>query len=179
MKKILYNILFIIYAIIAVITTICLLSYNKYKITELGNNVLIIVNDDSLAPDYRKGDLVIVNKADKKKINVGDKVFFYRTHENEIEISLANITKQETVSSTETTYSLEGDYELSNEYLIGPSKSAKVVKNVGSILRVLESKWGFLFIIVLPSLIAFLYEIGVIISEVRDSKKMQVRNNLR
>ena len=41
---------------------------------------------------------------------------------------------------------------------------------MGSILSVLESKCGFLFLIVFPSLIAFIYEIYVVVSEIRGKK---------
>lgn len=171
MKKIIYNILFTIYAIIAVFTTICLLSFNEYRITEIGKNALVIIDDNSLSPDYSKGDLVIVNKAEKDKTSVGDKVFFYSSHDRTVTVSLANVLKKEQITSTETTYTLDGNYDISSEYVIGPAKSSKIIKGVGSVLQVLESKWGFLLLIVLPSLIAFLYEIGVVISEVRGSKK--------
>ena len=33
---------------------------------------------------------------------------------------------------------------------------------------VLESKWGFLFLIVMPSLILFIYQISVVISEIKN-----------
>lgn len=171
MKKIIYNILLAIYAIIAIFTTICLLSFNQYKVTEFGSNALIIINDNSLQPDFNKGDLVIVNKNDKKNINVGDKVFFYNTQDKEITISLATIQKKEVITSTETTYTLDGDYEISSQNVIGPSNTVKVISKVGAVLGILESKWGFLFLIVLPSLIAFIYEIGVVISDARTSRK--------
>ena len=79
MKKFILNILFTIYAVIAVFTTICLLSYNEYKISEFGDNSIILVTNDELSPDFNKGDLVIVKAGNKSKINVGDKVFFYNS----------------------------------------------------------------------------------------------------
>ena len=43
--------------------------------------------------------------------------------------------------------------------------------NVGTILGILESKWGFLFLIVFPSLLAFIYEIGVVVSDIKNNKE--------
>ena len=170
MKKTIYNIIFAIYVVIAVFTTICLLSYNEYKITEFGNSALIIIDED-LSPDYAKGDLAIVNKADKKQINVGDKIFFYETKGREVNVSLATVINKEFVTSTETTYTLEGDVPISSQSVIGPVKTANKIEKVGTILGVLESKWGFLFLIVLPALIALLYEISVLFSEIRNARK--------
>lgn len=170
MKKVIYNIIFGVYAIIAVFTTICLLSYNEYKVTEFGDNALIIINDDDLSPDYEKGDLVIVNKADRKKINVGDKIFFYMAEGREINIKLASVTNKEVITSTETNYTVEGAVSLATSSVIGPASTTTRIAKVGTVLGILESKWGFLFLIVLPSLIAFIYEIGVVFSEIRDAK---------
>lgn len=171
MKKIIYNIIFAIYAIIAVFTTICLLSYNEYKITELGDKALIIINDDDISPEYNKGDLVIVNKADRKKVKAGDKIFFYNIEGKNVNISLASVIDRNVLTSTETTYTIEGDDILSESSVIGPASTATKIAKIGAVLGVLESKWGFLFLIVLPSLIAFIYEVGVVFSEIRNAKK--------
>ena len=79
MKKFILNILFTVYALIAVFTTVCLLSYNEYKISEFGDNSIILVTNDELSPDFNKGDLVIVkagNKSTPKElIDIASKVF--------------------------------------------------------------------------------------------------------
>ena len=46
MKKIIGNIIFIIYAIIAVFVTICLLSYNEFKVTEFGETSLVLIDNE-------------------------------------------------------------------------------------------------------------------------------------
>lgn len=171
MKRLIYNIIFTIYAVIAVFTTICLLSYNEFKVTEFGDNALVIINNDDLSPQYEKGDLVIVNKADRKKIKAGDSIFFYTTYEKEAVVNLGKVTNKEAITSTETTYTVEGDYMLSSESVIGPASTTTKIAKVGMVLAILESKWGFLFLIVLPSLIAFIYEIGVVFSEIKEAKK--------
>ena len=167
MKKTVSNILFIVYVAIAIFVTVCLLSYNDFKVTEFGDYSLVIISDDGLEPNYKKGDLVIVNK--KSPIITGRKAFFYNTYDRQIEIKLGTIEAAEKVTATETTYTLEGDRTISGQYILGPSDTAEVIPTVGGILEVLESKWGFLFIIVLPSLLAFIYQISVVVSELRSS----------
>lgn len=168
MKKIISNVLFVIYMIIAIFVTVCLLSYNDFKVTEFGDYSLVIITDDELEPDYKKGDLVIVSK--QKSIDVGKKAFFYNTYNRDIEIKLGTIVNAEPVTATETTYTLEGEHKISGQYILGPSDTSKTISGVGTILSILESKWGFLFIIVLPALLAFIYQISVVISEIRESK---------
>ena len=167
MKKIISNGLFIIYVAIAIFVTVCLLSYNEFKVTEFGDYSLVIISDEGLEPDFNKGDLVIVNK--KSKIITGRKAFFYNTYDRQIEIKLGTIEAFERVTNKETTYTLEGERKISSQYVLGPAETAEVIPGVGTVLGILESKWGFLFLIVLPSLLAFIYQISVVIAELKKS----------
>ena len=68
------------------------------------------------------------------------------------------------------TFSIDGNYQVVHENVIGTSKNEVVIGKVGGILKILESKWGFLFIIVFPSLLAFLREIRELILELTNKK---------
>ena len=169
MKESIKNIIFIIYIIIAIFTTICLLSFNKFRVTEFGDTSLVIVSNNQLEPTYNKGDIVIVNKNDE--IVDGENVFFYTIENREIKIKLAKVERTQRVTKDEKTYTLEGNGEISSEYVIGSAKTASIIPKVGVVLEILESKWGFLFIIVLPALIAFLNQIAVVYSDIVEAKK--------
>ena len=169
MKRFLLNTLFGIYVVVAVFVTICLLEYNNYNVTEFGDYSLVIIPNEEEVSEFKKGDLILVNK--KGKIDVGQKVFFYNTYNAKIEISLATVTDIEKVTNTESTYTLENERKISSQYVLGPTSPVTVVKGVGGVLKILESKWGFLFIIVLPALLAFIYQIGVVISEIKNSRE--------
>ncbi len=174
MKRVLGNVIFIIYAIIAVFVTICLLSYNEHKISEFGQYSLLIIDSNQLEPNFNEGDLVIVNKKDS--IKEGDKIFFYNTYSSSLEVTLAEVTSIERVSNTEYTYTLNGEISISSEYILGPANTSTRIAVVGTILSILESKWGFLFLIVFPSLIAFLYEIYIVVIEVKKLKQVEDAN---
>lgn len=169
MKKIIGNLIVIIYVVIAVFVTVCLLSYNKYKVTEFGNYSLILVGDNNLEPEFKNGDLVIVNRKDK--IDIGNKAFFYNTYSKKMEVTLGKIVGEQKITESEKTYTLEGELPISSAYVIGTATTVTKIPVVGGILGVLESKWGFLFIIVFPSLLAFIYELGVVISELIKVRK--------
>lgn len=160
-------ILGVIYAGIAIVLTVCLLNYNDYNITELGDKTLIIVRDDELKPDFDKGDLVVVKKNNSSDIKIGDKIFFYDTYKNQISVNLGNVIEKEVVNDEEVTYTMNGNYLLSSEYVIGKSSTSSRYENIGSILAVLESRFGFLFIIIFPILILFIYEIYAVIVELK------------
>lgn len=171
MKKILKNLVFIIYVMIAVFVTICLLSYNDYKISEIGQTSLLIIDSNQLEPNYQRGDLVLINKKDS--IKKGDQIFFYNTYSRSLEVTLATVTDIEQIGSTNATYTLEGGIMISNEYVLGPANTTTRIPVMGSVLNVLESKWGFLFLIVFPSLVAFLYEIYIVVLEIKEMKQIE------
>lgn len=168
MKRVIGNIIFVIYAIIAVFVTVCLLSYNDYKISEFGSNSLIIIDNNSLEPNFYSGDLVIVNGRDK--IEEGDNIFFYNIEENNVEVTYGEVTGIEESMLNGTTYIINDQLTIEDDIVVGSAESASRISGVGSVLAVLESKWGFLFLIVFPSLIAFVYEIYIVVMEVRNSK---------
>ena len=180
MKKTFKNILFSIYFGIAILLTLFLLSYNEFKVPEIGTYSLILMRDSELAPEFNKGDLVIVNKDDE--VLTGRKAFFYDTYKQKIEIKLGKVEKAERVTSTETTYIFEGDRKLSSEYILGPANTAEVIPYLGTVLSVLGSKWGFLFIIVFPALILVVNQIGIvcsnIINAIKEEKQQGKKENM-
>ena len=50
-----------IWFVIAVFTTVCLISYNDYKVTVFGKNSLIIVDNDELKPNFNENDFIVTH----------------------------------------------------------------------------------------------------------------------
>lgn len=123
MKKIIGNVLIVLYAIIAIFTTICLLSYNEYKVTEIGDYSLVIIDTRDLEPNYNKGDLVIADKS--YKLEIGDEVFFYNTYNPDVEINIAKITEKQGTSEADATYTVEGNKTIKARKCFGPNKQSK------------------------------------------------------
>lgn len=179
-KKIILGTLLTLYLIVAVFLTACLLTYNDYKISVIGDRSLIIVKNDEFEPDYHKGSLLIVQKNDNNDIKVNDEIFFYNTYKNQISVSHSKVEQVEKISDTETTYTLTGGSPISSEYVIGKAETTKVINNVGSFMSALESRWGFLFMIVLPISVLFIYEIYVIVKEiVRPEEEKEVKREVK
>lgn len=150
------NVLIILYILIIIFITICLLSYNDYQVTEFGSTTLLPVIDENLEPDYSVGDLLIIKKK-ISDVSVGNTIFFYRSVYGETVVNFAKITDIEIVTEKEKTITVEGDYKFSSQYLIGKTSTTTIIPMVGHVVSLLESKYGFLFLGVLPSLLVFLY----------------------
>ena len=166
MKKTIGNLIIIIYVAVAIFTTICLLTFNEYKVSEFGDKTLVIINKDEEGTIYKKGDLVIVGKEGYEKADKGDTIFFYDNDG----IKIAEVEQRNDFGDAGVTFTIEGNYQVVKSDMIGASNNAKVISKVGGILSVLESKWGFLFLIVFPSLLAFLHEIYEFILELTNKK---------
>lgn len=166
MKKTIGNLIIIIYVVVAIFTTICLLTFNEYKVSEFGDKTLVIINKDEEGTIYKKGDLVIVEKQGYEKADKGDTIFFYDNDG----IKIAEVEQRNDFGDAGVTFTIEGNYQVVKSDMIGASNNAKVISKVGGILSVLESKWGFLFLIVFPSLLAFLHEIYEFILELTNKK---------
>jgi len=166
MKRTLVNLIIIIYVVVAIFTTICLLTYNDYKVSEFGDKSLIIIREDDQDIEYKKGDLVIVGKSGYKDAVVGDTIFFYESQG----IKIAKIQEKNDYGEAGTTFVIDGNYRVVDDEIIGTSNNVKVISKLGTVLSVLQSKWGFLFLIVFPSLLAFLHEIYELILEITNKK---------
>ena len=161
MKK-LGSIIVILYFVIAIFVTICLLTFNEFKVSQFGDKTLVIIDEDYEEFKYKKGDLVIVGLSGYEKAEAGDTVFFYKDYG----IKIAEIKKKNDYGEAGINFNIDGNYQVVKEDIVGTSANQKVIRKVGGILKLLESKWGFLFLIVFPSLLAFLREIRELILEI-------------
>ncbi len=159
MKK-LYNVLIVIYVIIAIVTTVSLFTYNKYNISQIGTKKLLKL--DKQVADYKKGNLLIINT--KKDYNSGDNVFYCRIKNNKCDINYGNIT---TSMGGNPTINNE---EVSKKLILGTDEKIKVIPVLGSIMGLLESRWIYLLFVVLPILVAFIYEGYSVTKELKKKK---------
>ena len=173
MKKIaryLLNVIVTIWLIVALFTTICLLSYNEFKVTTFGKNTLLIIDSDELEPEIMEGDLLIVKRNSDNKINIGDKVFYYNSAKNtKVMVYNGFVQSKQEIDKKETTYTIDGE-KVSGEYVIGKVDSSKGYHKVGTILNIFTSKWGFMFMVILPTLFAIIYEVMIIFDTAQKNK---------
>ncbi|MFA7689406.1 MAG: hypothetical protein WCX96_04905, partial [Bacilli bacterium] len=55
------------------------------------------------------------------------------------------------------------------EFVIG--EASKVYENIGTYLSIIQSTWGFLFMIVVPCFLVFIHQIYVLVVEVKYGKE--------
>ena len=179
MKKVLGTILFVVYAIIAITVTVLLLSYNDYNNSEIGGYTVYIVTDDSLEPEYKQGSILLIKETNDRNVQVGDEIFIYKVL-NSSEYEVIDTTLQaKTQQGNHIIYVVDNEESYANDYFIGKADDTIVIEGWGYVLNLLESRWGYLFCIVVVSLLLFLQEVFELVMEIKylnaQKKKAQKR----
>ena len=168
--KVVAGILVTIYLVIVVFTTALLLNRNDYGVSSVLGNYMVFVEDKKLEPTYKEHSLLVIKPVKNNELEEGTKAFFYDTYATTKKIKFVEITKKEEVNENETTYTLKDNTKISSEYVLGTEKSTTTLNLLGAFLYVVQSRWGFLFIVVFPLFLAFVYEIYSIYKEVKTKK---------
>ena len=166
--KIVIGVVVCLYLIVVIFTTGFLLNRNDYGVSNFLGRDLLIVEDKKLEPDYKEHAFLIIKKVDNEKIEVGTKAFFYDTYSTEHKIKFAEVTKKDKINDEETTFTMKDNSIVSSQYILGTEDSVTSLNAIGQFLYVVQSRWGFLFIVVFPLFLAFMYEIYAIYKEVKN-----------
>jgi len=162
-KSIILGTLMVVYFIFVIAMTVLLLNFNDYGVTEFGNKSMIIINDEISNDNYKKGDLVIVNKEKMEKLQVGQELFAYKVDaKGNVSIDLGKIGN---LYPEEDAIAFENGSTYSMEFVAGVPEEKH--EKIGTFLSVVESKWGFLFIVLVPSFLIFVYEVYTLIVEIK------------
>lgn len=160
------------------ITTI-LLCTNEHGFTEINDRTYIIVDKNTIdqLTNYKINDVIEVEYAKYNDINVGDIVFFYDTL-NEKYIARVDKVTDKFGSNEAAMYYLEAKgNSINNKQLIG-EPTGRVVHNVGGVLKVLKSTAGFLFLVILPVFVLFVYQIYRTIVLIKDDDEEDEEEDL-
>ena len=161
----------LIWLVIAIFVTICLLSYNDFRVSTFGKYSLIIMDNDEYEPEYLEGDLLIVKRNSNAKIEVGDTIFYYNTSKDSDTTVYTDVVQaKKDISRSETTFTVN-DSKVSGDYVIGTKRSTKVMHHMGTFLSIMTSKWGYMFLVIFPTLFATIYEAILIVEAFKKGKK--------
>ena len=161
----LVEVLIIIY-VIAI--TACLLATNKYGFTQFGDTTLVTIDEfrSAYLEEAQEKDLLIVRRT-PSKIEVGDKIYYYGTADNKYTVETAQVKEIINEDQTAAVYQLDDEDEttIASNRVLG--KYSAIYHDIGGILDILESKIGFLLLVILPILLIFMYQIYALIIVVK------------
>lgn len=162
-KNFIVGVIGCIFFAFAISVTILLLNFNKYGLTQFGTTTLVMISDYITSDTFKKGDLVLVKSGKLTDLELGEEIFVYRIVSNNK--VLVEVGKVGQIYPEEDNVAFENGDIFSKEFVIGTAD--KVYSKVGTYLSIIESKWGFLFIVLVPCLLIFIYEIYALIVEIK------------
>lgn len=165
-KKIFTTTLIVIFLAFTITMTVLVLNHNKYGITQFGDTSLLIVKKEFSSEMYNKGSLVFVENKLIKDYKAGDMVFTY--HLDGQGGASVQYGKVGQVFEDQDSLSFENGETYSKEFIMGTG--TKSYSNIGTYLSIIESKWGFLFIILVPNFFLFIYQLYTLIIEIKYGK---------
>ncbi len=162
-RNVILFILGVAFFIFALSMSMLLLNFNKYGLTQFGDTTFVLINNDIVSDVYKKGDLVFAESHNIMTLKEGEMMFAYRVDsQGGVHVDLGKIGH---IYPEENAISFENGNTYSTEFLAGVPTNH--YKSVGTFLSVVESKWGFLFIVLVPCFLIFLYEIYALIVEIK------------
>lgn len=156
----LVEVLIIIYVIFV---TTCILSKNRYGYTNLFGYTLVSVHqeDEAYIKDSKAGNLLVVKNDDN--VNKNQYVYYYYADvadpNNEKYVVRGAFVTDTIKGDGGELYSLKDkeDPKISKARVLGNYSNQYAV--IGGVLEFLETRLGFLFCVLLPIMIVFVYQI--------------------
>ena len=158
MKKKVSVIIFIIYILIALFSTVALLARNEHGVFEVKNSYYIC---DEIIKEYDGSSLVRFAKNVDYEKYVEEEVYYYNK-ENKLSYS-----KVESYDKEKDLFTIDGKtYEKS--FILG--KPDKAYQIIGSIINILTSRAIYFVFVIIPILGLFIYEIYLFVEYVSHNK---------
>lgn len=153
---------------------------DEQNVSSLLGYTPMVVQSDSMAPTFEKGDLIFIHKCDTSKLKEGDIITFHTIIDNEYALNTHRIQKIE-FNGEARTFTTIGDNNdgIADQHMISDGdivgKYVGHIAKAGTLMDFLSSSTGFLIIIVLPMLLFFIYQVyNLIMISVRLKKAMAV-----
>ena len=149
----------VIIVVYVIFVTSCILMRNDYGYTQFGKYTFVTISESNAKffKDYEEGDLLIV-RGQKFNINEGDVIYYYLSLDDKYLVRQGVVaSKVEDEYSALYTLNDNDKSSVSSSRVIG--KYVSVKKGAGRALEVLESRFGFLLLILLPIMIVFVDEV--------------------
>ncbi len=153
-----WSLLEVIIIVYVIVLTSFLLCRNKYGYTQFGdytfNNIDLL--DEKNIANAKNGDLLIVKNSND--IQKGDVIYYYAVY-NESYIMKTSPVLDIQSDDYSYLYTVDdsGNVNITGTKVIG--KYANTYAHLGTALEILESRLGFLFGVLLPIMIVFIYQV--------------------
>ena len=154
--------MWIIILVAALYAFTTLATHEDGSVSDIAAFTPLAVQSDSMAPTFNKGDLIIIEKCDTSKLEVGDIVTFHTIIDNEYALNTHRIAAIDEVNGM-WEYDNAHKNDVADTHIISDGdivgKYLFALPQMGKVMDFLSSSMGFLIVIVLPMLLFFIYQV--------------------
>lgn len=155
--------LWIIILLAALFAFTTLATRDEGNVSSLAGFTPMVVESDSMAPTFSKGDLIVIKKCDTASLNEGDIITFHTIINNEYALNTHRIESIAEMNGARS-YVTKGDNnDIADTHVIADGdivgKYVTRVPGLGKVMNFLSGSVGFLVLIVLPLLLFFIYQV--------------------
>lgn len=174
--------LMLVVIVFAIGVTLISLNSGNNNVSKIGKYIPLNVKTNSMEPTIMKGDFIVAEEVDTKDLKVGDVISFLATEQDTVIVKTHRIISIDD-STNDVSFITRGDNNEVNDSVpvfpsdvVGKWNNLRLSK-VGTILDFVGSQMGFLFCIVLPLLILFVYQIYKFIVVIIEEKNAALKVN--
>lgn len=137
---------------------------DENKIASIAGYTPMTVESDSMAPTFKRGDLIFIKQCDPTKLQEGDIICFHTIIDSEYVLNTHRIKSIDHQNGARY-YTTIGDNNegIADTHVISDGDIVGIYKgklpNMGKVMNFMSGSTGFLLIIVLPMLLFFIYQI--------------------
>lgn len=161
MKKVLraiWNVIEVVIIVYVICLTTLLLAKNKFGYTQIGDFVFTSIesNDVNNIIDTKQGDLLIIKNT--SDLGIGDVIYYYAVYEDKY-IICSDVVKTMQKDDYSALYTIDDQYSsvVHSDKVIG--KYTSKYHGLGNYFSFLQSRVGFLFFVLLPIMVVFIFQI--------------------
>ena len=166
LKTFFVGLLVLAFFIFATAMALVLIYRNKYGVTQFGDTSLVLINTQNSSEKFKKGSLVLTESKKLQDYKIGKEMFVYVVEGKIVHIEFGKLG---VVDSDNKRIVFENGRIFKDEFIIGqPTKSYEFM---GTFLSVVGSTMGFLFVILIPCFLIFIYQIYALVVEIRYGKE--------
>lgn len=167
-KNIFVVLALIVYFSIIIAVSTLVLSRNDYNFSQFGDKVLILMDEKSGTDKYKANSLIILKTIDIKDIVPGQEIFVYHVDENTktVQMVIEKVGKV-VIEGTQTPYIVLDNLGTSygESFIAGVAYSS--YDDIGKYLSIIESKWVFFALLIVPCFFILIYEIYLLIVSIK------------
>ena len=172
-KQVIIITLLVIFLGFTISLTILLLNRNQYGLTQFDETTILVIKKNFSSDKYKRGSLVFVESKRITDYKVGDTVFTYHLDgQGGVNIQYGVIGQ---VHPEDKAITFDNGETYSEEFIMG--SGVKKYDKVGTYYSIITSKWGFLFLILVPNFFIFVYQLYTLIIEIKYRKDDEIENS--